>query len=110
MIEEPLGDNRGFIESRGQKRACVACHRKQSSSLFPLSEQESSPRMQMDRGEVEVEEARQTRTKELRSPSQTWRETSTKSCVQCCATGAIRPRRDVRNTPTDVQQVSRQGR
>ena len=29
----------------------------------PTNEQESSPRMQMDRGEVEVEEARQTRVR-----------------------------------------------
>ena len=63
VIEEPLGDNRGFIDSREQKCVCVILHGEQSSSLFPTSEQESSPRMQMDRGEVEVEEARQTRTR-----------------------------------------------
>ena len=40
---------------------CVACCKGQSSSLFPTCEQESSPRMQMDRGKVEIEEARQTR-------------------------------------------------
>ena len=63
MIEEPLGDNRGVIKLRDQKRVCVVCCREQSSSLFPASEQELSPRMQMDRGEVEVEEARQTRVR-----------------------------------------------
>ena len=56
-IEEPFGDNRGFIESRDQKRVCVVRYKKQSSNLFPTNEQESSPRMQMDRGEVVVEEA-----------------------------------------------------
>ena len=59
VTEESLGDNRGFIESRDQKHVCVACCKGQSSSLFP----ESSPRMQMDRGEVEIELARQTRTR-----------------------------------------------
>ena len=63
VIEELLGDNRGFSESRDQKRVCVVRCREHSSSLSPASEQESSPRMQMDRGEVEVEEARQTRTR-----------------------------------------------
>ena len=63
VIEEPLGDNRGFIESREQKCVCVILYGEPSSSLFPTSEQESSPRMQMDRGKVEVEEARQTRTR-----------------------------------------------
>ena len=61
VTEESLGDNRGFIESRDQKHVCVILYQEQSSSLFPTSEQESSPRMQMDRGEVEIEEARQTR-------------------------------------------------
>ena len=42
---------------------CVVLDGEQSSSLFPTNEQESSPRMQMDRGEVEVEEARQTRVR-----------------------------------------------
>ena len=45
VIEEPLGDNRGFIESRKQKCVCVIFYGEQSSSLFPTSEQESSPRM-----------------------------------------------------------------
>ena len=63
VIEEPLGDNRGFIESREQTCVCVIRCGEQSSSLFPTSEQESSPRMQMDRGKVDVEEARQTRTR-----------------------------------------------
>ena len=65
VTEEPLGDNRGFIELRDQKCVCVCvvCYKEQSSSLFPTSEQESSPRMQMDRGEVEVKEARQAREK-----------------------------------------------
>ena len=58
---ESLGDNRGFIESRDQKHVCAARCKGQSSSLFPTSEQESSPRMQMNRGEDEIEEARQTR-------------------------------------------------
>ena len=62
-IEEPLGDNRGFLESRDQKCVCVVLCGEQSSSLFPTNDQESSPRMQMDRGEVEVEEARQTGTR-----------------------------------------------
>ena len=109
-IEEPLEDDRGFIESRDQKRVCVVCYREQSSSLCPTSEQESSPRMQMDKGEVEVEEARKRERAELRFSPQTRRETSTTSCVQCCATGAVRARKDVRNTPTDVQQVGRQDR
>ena len=61
VTEESLGDNRGFIESRDQKHVCVACCKGQSSSPFPTTEQELSPRMQMDTGEVEVEEARQTR-------------------------------------------------
>ena len=83
---ESLGDNRGFIESRDQNHVCVACCKGQSSSLFPTSEQESSPRMQMDRGEVEIEEARQTREREeLRSSPQTKRKTNMKSCVRCCA-------------------------
>ena len=87
VSEESLGDNRGFIESRDQKHVCVACCKGQSSSLFPTSEQESSPRMQMDRGEVEIEEARQTREREeLRSSPQTKRKTNTKPCVQCYAT------------------------
>ena len=63
VIEEPLEDNRGFIESGEQKCVCVILDGEQSSSLFPASEQESSPKMQMDRGEVEAEEARQTRTR-----------------------------------------------
>ena len=63
MIEEPLRDNRGFIDSREHKCVCVILYGEQSPSLFPTSEQESSPRMHMDRGGVEVEEARQTRTK-----------------------------------------------
>ena len=62
-IEEPLGDNRGFIESRDQKCVFVVLYGEQSSSFFPTNEQQSSPRMQMDRGEVEVEEARQTRVR-----------------------------------------------
>ena len=83
VTEESLGDNRGFIESRDQKHVCAAC--------CPTSEQESSPRMQMDRGKVEIEEGRQTREREgLRSSPQTKRKTNVKSCVQCCATGAIR--------------------
>ena len=49
--------------NREQKCVCVSFYGKQSSSLFPTSEQESSPRMQMDRGEVEVEEVRQTRVR-----------------------------------------------
>ena len=53
VTEELLGDHRGFIESRDQKNVCAAC--------CPTSEQESSPRMQMDRGKVEIEGARQTR-------------------------------------------------
>ena len=63
VIEEPLGDNRAFVESRDQKCVCVVRYGEQSSNLFPTNEQESSPRMQMDRGEVEVEEARQTRVR-----------------------------------------------
>ena len=63
MIEEPLRDNRGFIDSREHKCVCVILYGEQSPSLFPTSEQESSPMMQRDRGGVEVEEARQTRTK-----------------------------------------------
>ena len=63
MIEEPLRDNRGFIESREHECVCVILYGEKSPSLFPTSEQESSPRMHMDRGGVEVEEARQTRTK-----------------------------------------------
>ena len=63
VIEEPLGDNRGFLESREQKCVCVILYGEQSSCLSPTNEQESSPRMQMDRGEVEVEEARQTRVR-----------------------------------------------
>ena len=91
VTEESLGDNRGFIESRDQKHVCVACCKGQSSSLFPTSEQESSPRMQMDRGEIEIEEARRTREREeLRSSPQIKRKTNTKSCVQYCAIGAIR--------------------
>ena len=62
-IEEPLGDNRGFTESRDQERVCVVRCRRQSSCLSPANEQESSPRMQMDRGEIEVEEARHTRVR-----------------------------------------------
>ena len=38
---------------------CVVCCREQSSTLFPTSD----PRMQMNRGEVEVEEAKQTRVR-----------------------------------------------
>ena len=64
VAEESLGDNRGFSESRDQKRACAVCHKEQSSSSFPTGEQESSPWMQMDRGEVEVAEARLTTDKE----------------------------------------------
>ena len=64
MIEESLGDNRRFIESRDQKHVCAACCKGQSFSHFQTSEQESSPRMQMDRSEVEIEEARQTRERE----------------------------------------------
>ena len=61
VAEESLGDNRGFIESRDQKHVSAACCKGHSCSLFSTSEQESSPRMQMDRGKVEIEEARQTR-------------------------------------------------
>ena len=103
VIEEPLGDNRRFIESREQKCVCVIFCRDQSSSLFPTSEQESSPRMQMDRGEVEVEKARQARVRRVSILTTDKGETSTESCVQCCATGAVRARKDVRNTPTDVR-------
>ena len=63
VIEEPLGDNRGFSESQEQKCVCVILYGEQSSSLFPTSVQESSVRMQMDRGEVEVEEATHMRTR-----------------------------------------------
>ena len=61
VIEGPLGDNRGFIESLEQKCVCVILYEEQSSSLFPASEQRR--RMQMDRGEVEEKEARQTRVR-----------------------------------------------
>ena len=44
MAEESLGDNREFSESRDQKRAWVVCYRKNH-----------------DKGEDEVEEARETR-------------------------------------------------
>ena len=54
MIEEPLRDNRGFIESREHECVCVILYGEKSPSLFPTSEQESSPRMHMDRGGVEV--------------------------------------------------------
>ena len=53
VTEESLGDSRGFIESRDQKHVCAACCNGQSSSPFPTSDHESSPRMQMDRGEVD---------------------------------------------------------
>ena len=49
--------------NREQKCVCVSFYGKQSSSLFATSEQESSSRMQMDTGEVEVEEARHTRVR-----------------------------------------------
>ena len=52
VTEELLGDNRGFIESRDQKHVCAAC---------------CPTRMQMDRGKVEIEEARQTRERERRA-------------------------------------------
>ena len=61
VIEGPLGDTRGFIESLEQKCVCVILYEEQSSSLFPASEQRR--RMQMDRGEVEEKEARQTRVR-----------------------------------------------
>ena len=54
VIEEPLEDNRGFIESRDEKCVCVVFYGEQSSSLSPPSEQESSLRMQMDKVEVEA--------------------------------------------------------
>ena len=83
VTEESLGDNRGFTESRDQKHVCAAC--------CPTSGQESSPRMQMDRGKVDRGgEANEREREELRSSPQTKRKTNMKSCVQCCATGAIR--------------------
>ena len=60
-IGKLLGDKRGFIELRTQKGVFVITCEEQSSSLFPLVEQESSRGRQMDRGEVEVEEERQAR-------------------------------------------------
>ena len=38
VIEEPLGDNRGFLESREQKCVCVILHGEQSSCLSPRVE------------------------------------------------------------------------
>ena len=49
--------------NRETRNVCVVCYREQSSSLSPANEQESSPRMHMDRGEVEREEAKQTRVR-----------------------------------------------
>ena len=55
--EKLLGDKRGFVELQKQKGE------EQSSSLFPLVEQESSQGRQTDRGEVVVEEERKARVK-----------------------------------------------
>ena len=60
-IEKLLGDRRGFVELRKQKGVYVIPCEEQSSNLFPLVEQESSQGIQMDRGEIDVEEERQAR-------------------------------------------------
>ena len=99
VTEELLGDNRRFIESRDQKHVYAAC--------CPTSEQESSPRMQMDRGIVEIEEARQTRerrasvltTDKEKDEYEVMRTVLRSWCNSC-----------VRNNPIDAQQVIHQGR
>ena len=42
------------------------------------------------KGKVEIEEARQTRARRASVLTTEKGKTNTKSCVQCCATGAIR--------------------
>ena len=44
VIEEPLRDNRGFIESREHNCVCVILYGEQSPSLLPTCEQESEPK------------------------------------------------------------------
>ena len=91
VVEEPLGDNRGFSESRDQKRVCVWSVTGNNHPVF--SQQVSKSRAQRCRwAEAKLKKRRRGKREreELRSSSQTWRETSTKSCVQSCASGAIR--------------------
>ena len=110
MIEEPLGDNRGFIETREQKCVCVDPFTENSHPVF--SQQVSKSRAQGCRWtEAKLKWRRRGKREreELRSSSLTRRETSTMSRVQCCATGAVRARKDVRNTPTDGQHVRSSG-
>ena len=63
-----MGDKRGFVELRKQNGVYVIPCEEQSSNLFPLVEQESKQRIQMDISEVEVEEERQARVKSAASP------------------------------------------
>ena len=62
-VEKLLGDKRGFVKLRKQKGMYVIPCEEQPSNLLPLAEQESSQGIQMDRGEVDVEEERQARVK-----------------------------------------------
>ena len=60
---------------------------------------------------LKVEEARKTRARRA-SILTTNKERNEYEVMRTvlCKTGAFRARNDVRNTPTDVEQVSRQGR
>ena len=107
-IEELLGDRRGFVELRTQKGAHVTPCEEQSSNLFPLVEQEPRQGMQMDRGEVDVEEERQARVKNAPVPPDRQRERSTMSRMRRFAAGAKRVWQGVRQKiPTNVQQLNR---
>ena len=64
-IERLLRNKRGFSELWNQKGECAILCDKQLCSFLTLSEQESGQTRQMDRGEIEVEEERQVRTKHM---------------------------------------------
>ena len=62
-FEKLLGDKRGFVELREQKRCVCDLLRGTVIQPFPLVEQGSSQGRQTDRGDVEVEGERQARVK-----------------------------------------------
>ena len=101
-----MGDKRGFVELRKQNGVYVIPCEEQSSNLFPLVEQESKQRIQMDISEVEVEEERQARVKSAPALPTDKREEHE---VTHFAAGARRVWRDVRQKiPTNVQPLNRQ--
>ena len=108
-IEKLLGDKRGLVELRKQKGVYVIPCEEQSSNLFPLVEQEPRQGIQMDRGEVDVEEERQARVISAPVlPTKREREKNTTLRMRRFAAGATRVWQGVRQKiPTNVQQLNR---